>query len=105
VVLRDGLIVPQGCRELTWASINICMKTFQSWLEQRRPPPVISEVDRLVALILAAGTAGISRADLSGIDLPREVIDELLASLLRLGMIRATGSGQSSVYRYCCRLA
>jgi hypothetical protein len=81
------------------------MKTFIEWLEQRRPASLISEVDRLLALVLSAGTVGISRADLSVIALPREVVDELLGSLVRLGMIRATGSGQSAVYRYCCRLA
>lgn len=81
------------------------MQTFKTWLENRQSAPLIPEADRLIGLILSAGSAGVSRAELSGIALPREVIDELLNSLLRLGMIRATGSGQTAVYRYCCRLA
>jgi hypothetical protein len=81
------------------------MQTFKTWLENRRSAPLVPEADRLVGLILSAGTGGITRADLSVVALPREVIDELLTSLVRLGMIRATGSGQAAVYRYCCRLA
>lgn len=81
------------------------MKTFTQWLEHRRPAPLVPEVDRLLRLILQAGTSGISRADLSSIALPSDVVDELLSSLVGLRVIRATGSGQSAVYRYCCRLA
>lgn len=80
---------------------------FSVWLEARRSErgPLVQRVDQIAALIIAAGAAGITHSDLiSAIDLDRRVVTNVLKALLDIGLITATGSGLSTVFRYCCKL-
>lgn len=73
---------------------------FVQWLERRKTPPEISESDRLMRSIMKAGPGGIAEGDLKKqIDLPRQSIDQLLAGLLGLGLIVATGQYGVRVFR------
>jgi hypothetical protein len=75
--------------------------TFAGWLREHGSRPVqVPEATRLVHLIAAAGPAGVSRGQLGGtIDLPREVLDELLDALVRAGQLRWATEGGLEVYR------
>jgi len=75
--------------------------TFAGWLRGRESRPVrVPEATRLVHLIAAAGPAGVSRGQLGGaIDLPREVVDQLLDPLVRAGQLRRATEGGLEVYR------
>ena len=75
--------------------------TFAGWLRGHESKPVrVPEATRLVHLIAAAGPAGVSRGQLGGaIDLPREVVDQLLDALVRAGQLRRATEGGVEVYR------
>ena len=75
--------------------------TFAGWLREHESRPVrVPEATRLVQLVAAAGPAGVSRGHLGGaIDLPLEVVDELLDALVRAGQLRRATEGGLDVYR------
>lgn len=53
--------------------------TFTNWLLRREIP----DSDRLAMLIQSAGAAGIPETELrSGVELPKKLVDELLAALV-----------------------
>lgn len=69
--------------------MHIYSMTFLEWLRHTKYQPtrqVIPEADRLLLVIQGAGS--ISRHDLGrSIDLPFRLVDELLNSLARSGMV------------------
>jgi hypothetical protein len=59
--------------------------TFTDWLLKKEIP----DSDRLAMLIQSAGAAGIPETKLrSGIELPKKLVDELLAALVQSRMVR-----------------
>ena len=51
-------------------------------------------------MLVQSGRRGVTRSELgSAIDLPSEVVDEMLEMLARIGWITATWDGQNHVYR------
>jgi len=59
---------------------------FSDWLQQREIKPL--EADRLIPLIANAGSRGISRGEIgAAIKLDREVLDEFLDGLVRVGAV------------------
>ena len=73
------------------------MGSFSQWLKknQRSLPPA----DKIQAFIFDAGMAGVSDRRLrSLIDLPRELFDQLLVSLVASGQIRAVNRNGDLVY-------
>ena len=73
------------------------MDSFFNWLKtnQRSLPPA----DKIQAFISDAGSAGVSDRRLrSMIDLPRELFDQLLGSLVTSGQIRAVNRNGEVVY-------
>jgi hypothetical protein len=71
--------------------------SFSQWLKknQRSLPPA----DKIQAFISDAGMAGVTDRRLrSLIDLPRELFDQLLGSLVASGQIRAVNRNGDLVY-------
>jgi len=59
--------------------------TFNSWLQQKNIP----DSDRLAMQIQSAGPTGIPETQLrSGIELPKKLVDELLAALVQSRIVR-----------------
>ena len=59
--------------------------TFANWLQQKHTP----DSDKLAMIIQQAGAAGIPETQLrSGIELPKKLVDELLAALVDARMVR-----------------
>lgn len=59
---------------------------FQSWLLKRQK--ILPQSDRLVLLIRQAGPAGIPEGQLrSQVDLPKQLVDDLLAALVSAGQV------------------
>ena len=59
--------------------------TFTNWLQQKHVP----DADRIASLIQQAGPAGIPETQLrSGIELPKKLVDELLAALVDARIVR-----------------
>ncbi len=73
--------------------------SFTSWLERRNENGV-PECDRIVPIIAQAGPQGMNRGQIGGaIDLDREVLDELLAGLVRFGLLTVTSLNGIQVFR------
>ena len=69
--------------------------TFESWLQNRQIP----DADRISVLIQAARKNGIPEGELRGaVDLPRKLMDDLLAALVGSGQIRAVERGGKRWY-------
>jgi hypothetical protein len=61
--------------------------SFTAWLRNRKIP----DADQITVLIQAAGAAGIPEGELrSSVDLPRIIVDELLATLVGAGQVKTT---------------
>ena len=72
--------------------------SFTSYAQRRRH--LAPEADRILPLIAAAGTVGMNRKQLgSAVDLDRDVLDQLLAGLVEIGMLAVTWEGGVRVYR------
>ena len=57
------------------------MRTFAEWVESRKPGPVVPQCDLVLRIIRDAGKNGIDRGSIgSQIDLPKELLDDLLAT-------------------------
>lgn len=69
---------------------------FSTWVQRREVK--IPDADRLIPLIAASN--GISRGEIgAAIKLDREVLDALLAGLVRVGVLTAVDQGGLRVYR------
>jgi hypothetical protein len=72
-------------------------KPFSQWLKKNQRS--LSPADKIQAFISDAGPAGVSDRRLrSLIDLPRELFDQLLGSLVTSGQIRAVNRNGEVVY-------
>jgi hypothetical protein len=61
--------------------------TFNSWLLKKEIP----DSDRLAMLIQQAGPNGLSETELrSGIELPKQLVDELLTALVQSRIVRVS---------------
>ena len=73
------------------------LPSYSSWLQRREIKP--PEADRLIPIIAQAG-AGISRGEIgAAIKLDRDVLDELLAGLVRVGVLTVSIENGVRVYR------
>jgi len=65
--------------------LHIYYMTFNAWLHQRH----VLDPDKITALIQSAGPNGISEPQLRGsVELPKALVDELLAALVQSRMVR-----------------
>jgi hypothetical protein len=76
------------------------MRTFAEWVKSRKPGPVVPQCDLIVRIVRKSGMAGIDRGSIgSQIDLPRELVDEVLKQLLSYGQLSLTMERGRRVYR------
>ena len=75
--------------------------SFTSWVRHRHGNDNLTpEVDKVVPLVAAAGASGMSRRQLgSAIKLDRDVFDELLAGLVRSGLLTVADENGFKVFR------
>jgi hypothetical protein len=72
--------------------------SFKSWEQRRRN--ISPEADRILPLVKAAGVYGMSRRQLgSAVDLDHDVLDQLLAGMVNVGMLTVATSINGPVYR------
>ena len=79
--------------------INILMEyNFTSWQKRRRH--LAPEADRILPLVVAARTAGMSRVQIgNAIALDQEVLNELLAGMVQIGWLTVGWRDGLPVYR------
>ena len=71
--------------------------SFSTYAQRRHLAP---ESERILPLIAAAGALGMSRKQIgSAVDLDRDVLDQLLAGLVGIGMLTVAWEGGVWVYR------
>lgn len=76
----------------------MALPPFTSWVQRRQI--TIPEADKLLPLISQAGPQGISRGEIGrAITLDREVLDEFLDGLVRIGVVQMTDQNGIRVYR------
>jgi len=69
--------------------------TFESWLHNRQIP----DADRISMLIQAAGRHGIPEGELrSAVDLPRKIVDDLLAALIGSRQVAVVARNGKRIY-------
>ena len=74
------------------------LPSYSTWIQKQKAKP--PEADRLIPLIHQAGAAGISRGEIgSAIKLDRDVLDDLLAGLVRVGVLTVADENGVRVYR------
>jgi hypothetical protein len=74
---------------------NYCMD-YRTWLQQRE---IMPKPDRAMQLIQAAWTAGVEEAALRAqAGLPKDLMDELLGSLVSAGMVTVRQLGEKRWY-------
>jgi hypothetical protein len=75
--------------------------SFKSWVRHRHGlDDLTPEADKVLPLVAGAGPTGIARRELGhAIDLDRDVLDELLAGLVRAGLLSVTVEGGVPIYR------
>lgn len=72
--------------------------SFTSWERRRRH--IAPEPERIVPLLKAAGTVGMTRKQVgAAVDLDRDVLDELLAGLVSAGLLAQAREEGGLVYR------
>ncbi len=72
--------------------------SFTSWERRRRH--ISPEPERILPLLKAAGTAGMTGKQLgAAVELDRDVLDELLAGLVSAGLLTLVRQGGGPVYR------
>ena len=77
--------------------------SFKSWLDRRRRGP--PEADKIVPLVAAAGAPGMNRKQLgSAILLDRDVLDDLLAGMVRLNVLTQGWEDGIPVFRTGIRI-
>ena len=75
------------------------LPSFTSWL-QRRKGYAVPKSDRVVPLIAQAGQRGMNRGQIgAAVDLERDVLDELLAGLVRFGELTVSDENGLRVFR------
>ncbi len=73
------------------------MERFLEWVKSRKPGPIVPQCDMVLRVIRQAGPAGIDRGSIgAAIDLPKELLDQLLAAL---GGITVKAERGTQVYR------
>ncbi len=71
---------------------------FKTWAQRRQH--LAPEAERILPLIVAAGPMGMNRKQIgSAVDLDRDVLDELLAGLVNIGLLTVTWGYGVLVYR------
>ena len=74
------------------------LPSYSTWIQKQKAKP--PEADRLIPLIHQAGAAGISRGEIgSAIKLDRDVLNDLLAGLVRFGVLTVVDQGGLRSYR------
>ena len=75
--------------------------SFTSWVRHRHGTNNLTpEADRIVPLIAAAGASGMNRQQLGhAIDLDRQLLDDLLAGLVRSGLLSVADEAGTVIYR------
>ena len=77
---------------------SMALAPFSSWIQRRQI--TIPEADKLLPLIAHSGRTGISRGELGkAITLDRQVLDEFLDGLVRIGVVQITDKNGIRVYR------
>lgn len=88
------------CRMRTAPLPTNMTHSFKSWGNDLTP-----EADKIVPLVAAAGASGMSRKQLgSAVELDRDVLDELLAGLVRLRILSLASEHGIPVYRAGIRI-
>lgn len=71
--------------------------SFKSFEKRRQVAP---ESDRLLPVISASGSVGMTRHQIgNAVDLDRDVLDQLIAGLVGIGMLTVAWEGGVAVYR------
>lgn len=76
--------------------------SFLSWVSRKenRPDRYISQSDKIVPLLQQAGPAGMTRRQLSSaVDLPPDLLDQLLSALIGTGLVSLDHIGSVPRYR------
>jgi hypothetical protein len=75
--------------------------SFTSWVRRRqRIGGMMPQADKVVPLVSGAGPAGITRRELGhAVRLDRDTLDELLAGLVRVGLLNVTWESGVPVFR------
>ena len=72
--------------------------SFPSYERRRRN--IRPEPERILPLVAAAGTAGMTRQQIGhAVDIERDVLDELLTSMVGVGLLMLSKDARGSVYR------
>lgn len=73
--------------------------SFHTYAQKRRRH-LAPEADRILPLIASSGRVGMTRKQLGGaVELDRDVLDQLLAGLVGIGMLAVTWEDGVRVYR------
>jgi hypothetical protein len=76
---------------------NPMISSFKSWEQRRHFAP---EAERILPLVVGAGTTGMTRKQLGNvIQLDREVMEELLAGMVEIGLLAVMWRDGMPVYR------
>ena len=71
--------------------------SFTSWERKRHLTP---EADRILPLVAAAGSSGMTRHQLgNAVDLDRDTLDQLLAGLAGIGLLTVAWQNGVPIYR------
>jgi hypothetical protein len=97
--VRRILFVVLHTTLLFLAVVNTPMiSSFKSWERRRRH--LAPEAERILPLIAAAGTAGMTRRQIgNAVDLSRETLDQLLSGLVGIGLLTLALERGVPVYR------
>jgi hypothetical protein len=76
-------------------------RSFTSWVRrQQRLDGIMPQADKVVPLVAGAGSTGMTRRELGhAVRLDRDTLDELLAGLVRLGLLTLTWENGVPVFR------
>ena len=76
----------------------MALPPFTTWIQKQQIK--LPEADRILPLISQAGPQGITRGEIGrAITLDREVLDEFLDGLVRIGVVQMTDQNGIRVYR------
>lgn len=76
----------------------MALPPFTTWIQRRQI--TIPEADRILPLISQAGANGISRGEIGrAIRLDRQVLDDFLDGLVRIGVVQMTDQNGIRVYQ------
>lgn len=77
---------------------SMALAPFSSWIQRRQI--TIPEADKLLPLIAQSGRTGISRGEIGkAITLDRQVLDDFLDGLVRVGVVQVTNQNGIKAYR------